>query len=67
MYLKKLNKFFSSNKHKDVLKGFILFGAPGAGKGTYGKLIQKDFNLLKLCPGDIIRQLLKKQNLSTEL
>ena len=39
MFLKKLNTFFYSDKSKDVLKGFILFGAPGAGKGTYGKLL----------------------------
>lgn len=39
MFLNKINKYFFANQSKNTLKGFILFGAPGAGKGTYGKLI----------------------------
>ena len=49
-------------KSKIILEGIIMFGAPGTGKGTYGKLIQRDFNLIKLSPGDIIRNNLKTEN-----
>lgn len=39
MFLRKINLLKFSDKSKDILEGFILFGAPGAGKGTYGKLL----------------------------
>lgn len=37
----------------------VLFGVPGVGKGTYGKLLQNDLNFYKLTPGDIIRKSIK--------
>ncbi|MEI6613578.1 MAG: nucleoside monophosphate kinase [Chrysiogenales bacterium] len=37
------------------MKRLILFGAPGSGKGTMGDLIQRDFHLLKISTGDILR------------
>ncbi len=40
--------------------GMILFGLPGAGKGTYGSLLSKDFNLCKIAPGDLLRKILKE-------
>ncbi len=34
----------------------VLLGAPGAGKGTYGEILSKQFNIPKISTGDILRQ-----------
>ena len=38
----------------------ILFGAPGAGKGTQADNIVKEFNLYKVSTGDLLREEIKK-------
>ena len=42
----------------------ILFGPPGAGKGTQADNIVKNFNLYKISTGDLLREEMKK---STDL
>ena len=42
----------------------VLFGPPGAGKGTQGDNLVKNFNLYKVSSGDLLR---KEVNLNTEL
>jgi adenylate kinase len=42
------------------MKRLILFGAPGSGKGTMGDFIQRDFHLLKISTGDILRSALQQ-------
>ena len=37
----------------------ILFGPPGAGKGTQADNIVKDFNLYKISTGDLLREEIK--------
>ena len=37
----------------------ILFGPPGAGKGTQGDKIVKNFNLYKVSTGDLLREEIK--------
>ena len=37
------------------MKRLLLFGAPGSGKGTLGDFIQRDFHLVKISTGDILR------------
>lgn len=39
----------------------ILFGPPGAGKGTQAKLIQKKFNIPQLSTGEMFRNAIKNQ------
>lgn len=39
----------------------ILFGAPGAGKGTQAELIQKEYNLPHLSTGNIFRAAIKNE------
>lgn len=40
---------------KEPMLNIILFGPPGAGKGTQSELIQKTFNLTHLSTGDMFR------------
>ncbi len=40
----------------------ILFGPPGAGKGTQGDNLSKDYNLIKISTGDLLRNEIKKKN-----
>ena len=41
----------------------IIFGPPGAGKGTQSDFIVKKFNLYKLSTGDLLREEIKKKSL----
>tara|TARA_B110000914_G_C15038488_1_gene254208 strand:- start:319 stop:468 length:150 start_codon:yes stop_codon:yes gene_type:complete len=40
----------------------ILFGPPGAGKGTQAQLIVKNYNYFQLSTGDLLRDEIKKKN-----
>jgi adenylate kinase len=42
------------------MKRLILFGAPGSGKGTMGDFIQRDFHLIKISTGDILRSAIQQ-------
>ena len=39
----------------------ILFGPPGAGKGTQGDFLAKDLKLFKISSGDLLRDEIKKK------
>ncbi len=39
----------------------ILFGLPGAGKGTQGNILAKVFNLYKISTGDLLRDEINKK------
>jgi len=45
------------------MKNFIIFGAPGAGKGTQAKLLANEFGLVHLSSGEILRQEIKNGEL----
>ena len=40
----------------------ILFGPPGAGKGTQSNNLVKDFNLYKISTGDLLREVVKEKS-----
>lgn len=42
-------------------KFLVFFGAPGVGKGTYAKFVQRDFGFQQISTGDEIRKILKGQ------
>ena len=39
----------------------VLFGPPGAGKGTQANNLVKEFNLFKISTGDLLRDEIKKK------
>ncbi len=41
----------------------IIFGPPGAGKGTQSDFIVKKFNLFKLSTGDLLREEISKKTI----
>ena len=46
----------------------VIFGPPGAGKGTQSKFIVKKFNLFQLSTGEILRnEIEKKTELGNEM
>lgn len=40
----------------------ILLGAPGSGKGTQSKYIIKDYNIIQISTGDLLREAVTKNN-----
>ena len=40
----------------------ILFGPPGAGKGTQADILAKELNLYKVSSGNLLRELTNKKN-----
>lgn len=49
------------------MKNFIIFGAPGAGKGTQADLLTKKYKLAHLSSGELLRQELKGGELEEEI
>lgn len=41
----------------------IILGPPGAGKGTYAELLEKDFNLVHVAAGELLRAEVQKESL----
>ena len=40
----------------------VIFGPPGAGKGTQSSLIEKKFQLFQLSTGELLRKEIQKKN-----
>lgn len=52
--------FSSSTLAESSQFNLLLFGAPGVGKGTYGKLVQRDFDIKAFSTGEYFRDVIKK-------
>jgi len=46
---------FCPNEVREVLR-ILLLGAPGAGKGTFAEMIEKDSGVVHLSSGDLLRE-----------
>ena len=46
----------------NLRRNIVLFGAPGVGKGTYGKLISKDFGYPTFSMGDYFRRVINSSD-----
>jgi adenylate kinase family enzyme len=43
-------------------RNIVLFGAPGVGKGTYGKLLSKEFGYPTFSMGDYFRKVINESS-----
>ena len=57
-------RFYSSGAKQTVL---MMMGMPGVGKGTYSKLLMRDFKIPMVSTGDEIRNLLKADQYDPKL
>ncbi|MFA5131550.1 MAG: adenylate kinase [Patescibacteria group bacterium] len=49
------------------MKNYIIFGAPGAGKGTQAKLLAEKYSLIHLSSGEILRKEIKNGELGDKI
>ena len=56
-----LVKIISSLSPRDWLLNLIIFGPPGAGKGTQSKYIANKYNLYQLSTGELLRNEIKNK------
>ena len=45
------------------MKNIILFGKPGAGKGTQAEFLKETFNLIHISTGDVFRFNIKNETI----
>ena len=55
-------RFYSAAATQQRQINLLLFGAPGVGKGTYSKFIEKDFNFANFSMGDYFRKLINSDD-----
>lgn len=46
---------------KQMMKNIVLFGPPGAGKGTQAEVLKEKFNLIHISTGDVFRYNIKNE------
>lgn len=56
-----LHRAFSTSAAKAQIN-VMLFGAPGVGKGTYSKLMEKEYDFKTFSMGEYFRALVKDPN-----
>jgi adenylate kinase len=54
-----LKSLFS--KKKNTMKNIVLFGPPGAGKGTQAEILKDKYNLVHISTGDVFRYNIKNE------
>ena len=63
----KIKKFFFSNQRQKINPIILMIGAPGVGKGTYSKLISREFKIKEFSTGDELRHISSSTNISPEM
>lgn len=54
-------RFFNTITQKRQFN-LLLFGAPGVGKGTYSKFIEKDFDFISFSMGEYFRSVINVES-----
>ncbi len=57
-----LQRAFSTASGSKAQINVMLFGAPGVGKGTYSKLMEKEYDFKTFSMGEYFRSLVKNPN-----
>jgi adenylate kinase len=60
---KNFSNQFSKNFHQDII---LMTGAPGVGKGTFSKMLSKDFKIPEFSTGDELRKIINSNETNNQ-
>jgi adenylate kinase family enzyme len=62
-----ISKFTFTSQTRKLRPIVLMIGAPGVGKGTYGRMLSKEFQIKEFSTGDELRKISSSSGLSPEL
>lgn len=60
-FLKRISEAIASLFSNNTMKNIVLFGPPGAGKGTQAEVLKEKYNLVHISTGDVFRFNIKNE------